>query len=197
MNAIPTTQAISRLTRWLSVGCCALLLSGCGALFNVAPLPKSPPGNLATETAPGGLEIGAALLLNEERSFAQFDANLPLAGVIAVEAQLTNRAGAPVEARRLKFEVRDSAGRKYKQLKPKQALERLMKFYGKSNYLKASYREARESFEAIALPLDAPLAPREERRGFLFFEAKRDVAELSGLTLSVKGGPSPLTVSLN
>jgi len=182
---------------YLFCGIWFFALSGCGAPFKVAPLPKASPTDFATEAAPGSLAVSAALLKDEERSFAQFDANLPLAGVVAVEVQVTNRGSEPLAARALKFELRDAAGVSYKQLEPKKALERLMKFYGKSSYVKDSYRQTRESFESLALPITSPLAPQEERHGFLFFEAKRDVASLSGLTLSVIGGSTPIKLKLN
>jgi hypothetical protein len=172
-------------------------LSGCGAPFKVAPLPKTPSADFATEAAPGGLAVSGALLKDEERSFAQFDANLPLAGIIAVEVQLTNRGSEPVPARALKFELHDAAGTNFKRLEPKKALERLMKFYGKGSYVKDGYRQTREGFESLTLPLTSPLAHQEERRGFLFFEAKGDVAGLSGLTLSITGGASPIKLKLD
>ncbi len=182
---------------YLFCGLWFFALNGCGAPFKVAPLPKTSSTDLATEAAPGSLAVSAALLKDEDRSFAQFDANLPLAGIIAVEVQLTNRASEPLAGRALKFELRDAAGTSYKRLEPKKALERLMKFHGKSSYVKDSYRQTRESFEALALPVTASLASQAEWRGYLFFEAKRDVASLAGLTLSVMGGSAPITLKLN
>jgi hypothetical protein len=182
---------------YLLCGLWFLTLSGCGAPFKVAPLPKTPSSDLAAEAASASLSLSAALLKDEERSFAQFDANLPMAGIIAVEVQLTNRASEPLAGRALKFELRDAAGTSYKRLEPKKALERLMKFYGKSSYVKDSYRQTREGFDALALPLVAPLASQAERRGFLFFESTRDVASLTGLTLSVVGGSTPIKLKLN
>src|SRR6266545_3522723 len=101
---------------WLLCGICLFALSGCGAPFKVAPLPKTSSTDFATEAAPGSLAVSAALLKDEDRSFAQFDANLPLAGIVAVEVQVTNRASEPLAALALKFELRDAAGASYKQL---------------------------------------------------------------------------------
>jgi len=186
------TQRILYLIFWLSL----LALCGCGPLFKVAPLPKSPPADLVTATAPGGLEIGASALTDDISAIEQFGANLPLAGLVAVEVELTNRGTEPIKASALRFELRDAAGGRYKRLETKKALGRLMKYYQKRTYLKESYRQTRESMESLALPLSSPLAPQEERHGFLFFEAKQDVAQLTGLTLSVEGGPSPIEMKL-
>lgn len=172
-------------------------LTGCGSVFKVAPLPKTPSPDHIIEAASGSLSASAALLKDDERSFTQFGANLPLAGIIAVEVQLTNRANQAITPRALKFELRDTAGANYKQLAPKKALDRLMKFYGKSSYVKDSYQQTRDSFELLALPVASALEPQKERRGFIFFEAKRDVLSLTGLTLSITGGSAPIKLKLN
>jgi hypothetical protein len=173
------------------------MLTSCGTLFKVAPLPANPPADLVTSAMPGGLEVSASALTEDNRALAQFGANLPLAGFVAVEVRLSNRATEPIKVGKLKFELRDSTGGKYRAIKPEWALGRLLKFYGKGTYLKESYRQTRESFEALALALDAPLAPQEERRGFLFFDTKREVTGLSGLALEVKGGAAPIKLQLN
>jgi hypothetical protein len=175
-----------------------LALGGCtGPTFKVAPLPKAPPADAATGAA-GNLEVSAAALTDDERALEQFDANLRLAGVSAVEVQLRNRAAEAFQAAALRFELRDAAGTTYRRLEPKKALQQLMKYYGKSVYLKESHRQTQERFDGLALAATA-LAPQEERRGFLFFEAKRkeDAAKLSGLTLHISGGAAPITLQLN
>jgi len=185
----------------LICGLWLLLLSGCGPLFKVAPRPASPPAdapaNAAASATPGGFDVSASALTDDERALELFGANLPLAGLVAVEVRLTNHTAEPIQVDQLKFELRDAAGASYKRLAPKEALKRLMKFYRKSAYLKESYRQTREGFEALALPAASALAPQEERRGFLFFEAKRGAATLSGLILSVAGGRAPITLRLN
>lgn len=191
-----STMRVKQLI-YLLCGIWLFAASSCGTPFKVAPLPQAPPTDFATGAAPGSLAVSAALLKDEDRSLAQFDANLPLAGIVAIEVQVTNRGSEPLAARALKFELRDAAGTSYKQLEPKKALERLMKFYGKSSYVKDSYRQTRDSFEALSFPLASPLASQEERRGYLFFEAKRDVASLAGLALSVTGGSAPIKLKLN
>ena len=58
---------------------CLLLASACGgALYKVATLPAPAPVIEETE----GLKIGAAAFAGES-SLEQFEANLPLAGVVA------------------------------------------------------------------------------------------------------------------
>jgi len=177
-------------------GLALIILSGCGPLFKVAPLPKSPPADLVTATAPNGLEVGASALTDDISAIEQFGANLPLAGLVAVKVELMNRGTEPIKASALRFELRDAAGGRYQRLETKKALGRLMKYYQKRTYLKESYRQTRESMESLALPLSSPLAPQEKRHGFIFFEAKQDVARLTGLTLSMEGGPSPIELKL-
>ena len=179
-----------------------LTLAGCsGQLFTVAPRPVSPPSDLIAAPASGKLEVSAVALADDDRAFEQFGANLPLAGLIAVDAKLTNHLTSPINARALKFELRDATGKKYKNLAPKKALKRLLKFYQMRIYGLEAYRRTRADLETLSFRTDNPLAPQEERRGVLFFEAKRDVAGLAGLTLSVQSketsGKTPVTVRLN
>ncbi len=179
-----------------------LMLASCGGqLFKVVPRPVSPPAELIAAPASGNLEVSAFAVADDDRAFEQFGANLPLAGLIAVDARLMNRTAAPINARALKFELRDATGKQFKIIAPKKALKRLMKFYQMRIYGLEAYRRTRADLETLALQTDHPLAPQEERRGVLFFEAKRDVAALAGLTLSVQSrkatDKTPITVRLN
>src|SRR5260221_21083 len=80
--------------------------SGCGGrLYNVAPLPASVPPDLPANDA-NGFNI-AATALDGDQSLERFDANLPLARVIAVDVRLVNRTSAAVDASSLKFELRN------------------------------------------------------------------------------------------
>ncbi|HZS04883.1 MAG TPA: hypothetical protein VFD58_08625 [Blastocatellia bacterium] len=186
----------------LFIGLWLLALPGCsGQLYKVAPRPVVSPSDFPAGTASGNLEVSAFALTDDDRAFEQFGANLPLAGLVAVDVKLTNRTASPINSRSLRFELSDATGAKFKQLEPKKALGRLMKFYGVRFYALEARRVTRERFETLSLPLAAPLAPQEERRGLLFFEVKRDVAGLVGLTLSIAGKdrtiPAPVTVRLN
>ncbi len=174
---------------------CILLLAGCaGQLYKVAPLPASSPPDISTSNTTG-LNAGATVL-DDDRSLEQFEANLPMAGLVAVDVRLSNLSGQAIEANKLRFELSDGAGAAFKQITPKKALSRVMKFNGDSFYRIDARQQTRDSYHAIALKLDAALAPQEERRGFLFFESKKKPANLSGLNLTIKGAIAPISIQL-
>jgi len=188
---------IGRIFARLAGGACLLAIAGCGApLYNVAPLPAALPAGMASGRTPGGLSVGAALI-DEDRAIDEFDANLPLAGIVAVDLQLANGAAEQVKVDRLKLTLEDAAGQSYRPIKPQWALGRLMKFYGDRIYFVRSYRETRARYVAVALPLDGRLAAGEERRGIVFFGTRRDSTALTGLSLSVGGGKTPVKLRLN
>jgi hypothetical protein len=170
---------------------CLFIVTGCGGqLYKVAPLPKSAPPEISTGNATG-LNIGATLA-DGDRSVEQFEANLPLAGVIAVDVQLTNQSSGSIDAKDLKFELSDE--RRFKQIQPKKALSKVIDYYGNSFYRVDARKRTQESYEAIALKLKGTIAPGETRRGYLFFET--EITNLSGLTLTVKGVGEPISVNL-
>jgi hypothetical protein len=72
-----------------------------------------------------------------------------------------------------------------------------MKFYGNSFYRVDARQNTIESYEATALPLNSEIAPQEERRGLLFFEAQRNTTRLEGLTLSIAGAGTPINIKLD
>ncbi len=173
---------------------CLLFLTGCGGqLYKVAPLPANPPE--LSNSGSNELKIGA-VLIDSDDSFDRFEANLPLAGVIAVEVRLANHSAGTIGAGALKFELSDGSGARLRQISPKKALDRVMKFYGNSIYTIESRRRTRQDYQDVSLPVGAAIAPGEERRGILFFEDKRKVKDLSGLKLTIKGAPAPLSVDL-
>jgi hypothetical protein len=177
-----------------------LAMVGCsGQLYRVAPRPVSPATELNSTASGNNLEVSALALVDDDRAFEQFGANLPLAGLLAVDVKLINRATTPLEAGALRFEVCDASGQKFKQLAPKKALKRLMKYYDVGFYVIEARRRTLADLETLALALDTPLAPQEERRGMLFFETKRDAATASGLTLTIENRASktPVTLKLN
>ncbi len=167
--------------KWLIGFCVALLLfSGCGGqLYRVAPAPK-----VATPGPSGeGLAMTARLLTGDEL-LEQFDANLLLAGVIVVDARVVNRTAA---AQTMEFALQDSAGASLKPLLPKQALQRLMKFYGNLLYAKAAYANTLAQYESLAWPLSFTLEPQADKHGFLFFATTTDATALRGLRLTAAG----------
>jgi hypothetical protein len=170
-------------------------LAGCGGqLFEVAPRPAALPPALTTDT--GALEAGA-VWLNDELSLEQFDANLPLAGVIAIEVRLVNLSPQTIDLQPLRFNLRASTAEKIKRVAPKQALGRVMKYYGTRFYFKEAYRRTLEAFSARELEVEPALAPQAERRGVLYFDARRRATDLSGLSLEIDGAGSPIILRLN
>ncbi|MBI1762459.1 MAG: hypothetical protein HYR56_13585 [Acidobacteria bacterium] len=170
-------------------------LSACsGQLYKVATPPKITAPPLLAEAT--GLSVAAKALSGDE-ALEQFDANLLLAGLVAVDVRLVNRAAAPLQLAALRAELHDNSTTLFKLLTPKQALEQVMRYYGNRLYAKAAYAQTLASYEALALPLTATLAQQEELRGFLFFETKADATTLTGLTLTLNGLPTPLTLKLD
>jgi len=163
-------------------------------LYKVSPLPSSPPGDLARSTPVAGLEVGAAAL-SEDRAMTQFGANLPIAGVIAIEVRIANHGEQPLKLDSGRFALKDASGKGLKRLTPRIALERVMTYFGVSLYGKEAYRRTLESYETIALKPEA-IQPKEERSGILFFGA-RESTGLTGLVLTFKGGPAPISLKLD
>ncbi len=175
----------------LLFGC--LLLTGCGGrLYNVAPLPSTPAPEVTTGEA-AGLKVGAVVIDGDE-ALERFSANLPLAGVIAVDVKLANRTGGLVEVDRLRFELQDRSGRSLRSLAPRAALKAVMKYYGNSFYTLAARQRTREDYDALALDKLVAMAAQEERRGMLFYETPRGTAEVSGMTLRITGGATAVSV---
>ena len=72
-----------------------------------------------------------------------------------------------------------------------------MKFEGVRAYSKLGKQETLEQLEAIAIPKKMSLPAQQQKRGVLFFNAKRDAAQVQGLRLTVKGIKEPITIILN
>ena len=174
----------------------ALALGGCaGQLYKVATPPASPPPVISTNNA-SGLNAGA-VVLDGDLSIEQFEANLPLAGVVPIDVKLSNQSSNTIDLKKLRFELGDGAKTKFKQIGPQQALSRVIGFYGDSFYRVDARKRTQENYLAIALKLERPLDQQEERRGFLFFESKSQPVKLDGLILSIKGAAIPINIQLN
>ncbi len=170
-----------------------LSLSCGGKLYDVAPLPGTAPVISAGD--PGGLRIGAKALSGDE-AFELFSANLPLAGVMAVEIELSNDAAESINTRNLKFELRDSAGAQFKRISSKNALSRVMDYYGVSFYRKDARNRTRDDYAAVEFKTDSPLGVQESRRGYMFFQSKVESAAPAGLILNVTGYREPLSLQI-
>src|SRR5262245_64768123 len=85
-------------------GSLILTLAACGGrLYKVAPLPAGAPPEISTSNV-GGLNIGA-VALDGQQSYERFEANLPLAGVIAVDVKMIKKWGEMIIARALRFDI--------------------------------------------------------------------------------------------
>ncbi|MFN0112916.1 MAG: hypothetical protein ACKVZH_28990 [Blastocatellia bacterium] len=179
-----------------ALGLCLLASLGCGAqLYNVSPLPAN---TSADDIAAGeqGL-IAATAILDGDQSLERFEANLPLAGVIAVDVRLVNRTSAAVKADSLKFTLRDSSGGNLNRISPEQALKKVMKYYGNSFYRKDAKLRTIESYEKIGLAANATIAPQGNLRGILFYERQNNRTSMGGLTFSVGGVTKQININNN
>ncbi|NOT60954.1 MAG: hypothetical protein HOP19_12115 [Acidobacteria bacterium] len=184
--------------KWL-IGFCAVLMlfSGCsGQLYRVAPTPKVAAPVLPNEAKDVAL---AARLLTSDELLEQFDANLLLAGVVVVDVRIANRTAA---AQPVAFALQDATGALLKPLSPKQALQRVMKFYGNLLFAQAAYANTLAQYEGLACLTTFSLEPQAERRGFLYFAATTNAAKtneakddtnLRGLRLTAAGASIDLT----
>jgi hypothetical protein len=173
-----------------------IALAGCGTqLYKVAPLPATPPPDLTRSNAVG-LNAGM-IVIESDRSIRQFEANLPLAGVIAVDLLLVNKSSSPIDLQALRFELRDSSGVKFKQLSPKNALSKVMKYYGDNFYTLEARRRTREDYNAAAFRTEPALAAQDSRRGYLFFETRQNTGTLPELTLQITGAKTDLVLALS
>ena len=176
---------------------CALLLTSAGCsvpLYKIASVPQNTPIEAAQTATATELEISAAALLDDDKAFERFEANLPLAGIAVIDVRLVNRADKQLKP---KFELRDASGKKFAQLAPKKKLGRVMKFEGVRVHNKEGYRQTLEQLENISLPKNFVLNAKAEKRGVLFFNTKQDVTQIKGLTLTVSGISQPIKISLN
>jgi hypothetical protein len=170
-------------------------LAACGGrLYKVAPLPTSVPPEISMGNGVG-LDVGA-VALDGERSYERFEANLPLAGVIAVDVRMINKSEETIMTNSLRFELRNLSGDPLKRLAPKKALSAVMKYYGDKFYAKVAYRRTLEDYESVALKKGSTIEPEHEIRGIVFFQTKRDTTSVDGLILSVAGLSAPVNVQL-
>jgi hypothetical protein len=173
-----------------------LTLAACGGkLYKVAPLPAGAAPEISTSNV-GGLNIGA-VVLDGQQSYERFEANLPLAGVIAVDVRMINSSDASIITRSLRFELRDAAGALHKQLTPKKALGAVMKYYDDRFYAKVAYQRTLDDYESAALKPESVIEPDGDLRGIVFFQTKRETTSVDGLTLSVAGLTAPVNLQVH
>jgi hypothetical protein len=186
---------LHRMTLTVLLGSLLPVLAACGGrLYKVAPLPTSASPEISMGNG-GGLDIGA-VALDGERSYERFEANLPLAGVIAVDVKMINKSEATIMTDSLKFELRNASGAALKRIAPKKALGVVMKYYGDRFYAKIAYRRTLDDYESVALKRGGAVEPEREIRGIVFFQTKRGTTSVDGLILSVAGLAAPVNVQL-
>ena len=180
----------------------SLLTTSCaGSLFKIKPVVDLPPlaGDIKTANA-GGVTIRVAPLMSDEESQELFEANLPLSGVLPLRLEMVFESGVPVETKRMRFHLRDGAGREWKMIPAKAAVSRILKANDVYTYNPNSRKQFEKEFTAYAIDLKEPLNNAERRRqGFLFFETpkKEPVESPPGLVLSIVGLPQPVEIPLN
>ena len=180
----------------------ALLSASCaGSLFKIKPVVELPPltGNIKTASA-GGVTIRVAPLMTDEESQELFEANLPLGGVLPLRLEMVFESGVPVETKRVRFRLRDGAGREWKMLPAKAAVSRILKANDVYLYNPNSRKQFEKEFTAYAIDLKEPLSPSDRsRQGFLFFQTPKNepVESPQGLVLTVERLPQPVEIHLN
>jgi hypothetical protein len=161
------------------------LIAGCGGKpFNVKTRPDPPPAAQGPVTQSQGVSFQAEALTDEDYLYEIFDANLIMAGILAVRVKIENSSAEALNLKRVRFEV-GSNGRPIKMIDAGRAYKRLVSYYGISTYTKEGYRESRDAFSSHALSLTTPLAPGETRQGILFFQVPDDLIRQGGLRFLV------------
>jgi hypothetical protein len=177
-----------------------MLLAGCGgSLYKVKPVVAGPIKAAGTEASAGGLSLRAVPLLSDEESQELFESNLPLAGLLPVRVEISNKSAAPLPLKRIRFRLGDEAGGKWNARSAKQAVSRILKANQVTLYNPHSREDFAEAFQRHALDMETPLAASERRQGLIFFQTpkKAPVESPRALVLSVEGLPQPLSLRLN
>jgi len=188
--------------RFATVIAAGLLATSCaGSLYKVKPVVELPPlaGELKSASA-GGVTVRVAPLLSDEESQDLFEANLPLGGVLPVRLELVFDSGVAVETKKVRFRLRDGAGREWKQLSPKAVVSRILKANDVYAYNPNSRKQFEKEFVAYGIDLTSPLSNADRRhQGFVFFETpkKEPVESPRGLVLTIERLPQPVEVPLN
>ncbi len=164
-------------------------------LYKVAPLPNSPPSVVGQTATANLLEVTASAVTNDDQAFERFEANLPLAGIVAVDVRIANRANERTKS--LTFALQDASGKKFSPLDAKGFLKRVMQFEGVRVYAKTGRQQTLEQLQSITLPKKLTLAAQEARTGVLFFHIKQPVTQSNGLILLVNGAAQPLRLPLS
>lgn len=147
----------------------ALLAASCaGKPFDVKVVPKVEPEAIGPAVASGPVALRAEAVRDEDWLLENFDANLLLAGVLAVRVEIENRGVEKLETRRLRLEAAEAGGR-LERLDPKRARGRIEDYYGLAVRSTTGDKLYKQDFDANGLDLRSDLEPGERRQGFLYF----------------------------
>ena len=189
---------VGRLLAVLSL----LVTAGCsGALYKVKPpaaLSTMPPN--APSINLGTLSFQATPLLTDEETQELFESNLRLAGLLPVRIAIGHNGGETIELRKLRFQLHDAAGTKWKMISAKQAISRILKANDVFLYNPNSRKTFEKEFRAYELDLKSPLANAERRREGLviFLSSEKDpVMSPRNLVLTIEGLAQPVSLNLN
>ena len=152
-----------------------LLATSCaGSLYKVKPVVELPPltGDVKSASA-GGVTVRVAPLLSDEESQELFEANLPLGGILPVRLELVFDSGVAVETKKVRFRLRDGAGREWKQLTPKAAVSHILKANDVYAYNPNSRKQFEKEFVAYGIDLTSPLSDTIAATRDLFFLKRR------------------------
>jgi len=145
----------------------------------------------------GSIELRAGAIRDEDYLYRTFDANLILAGVLAVKVSITNGGAESVDLKSLRFSL-NRAGQSKRPIEPRRAFKSLVKYYKIKAYNPKGYKVALADFVSYGLDARVPLPPGESRWGLIFFEIAAEQPEKTGVVLSVKGlGAVELTLNVD
>lgn len=164
---------ISRCFALLAV--CAIAVACGGKPFDVRVQPRVEPETISAPGVSGPLSVRASAVWDEAWLLENFDANLILAHVLAVRAEIANTGTEPIAAKKLDLSASDAEGRVFKVLDAKRARKAIEGYYSIAVSSKTGEAQYKEDFAANALDLKTPLAPGERRQGFLFFAIPPEV----------------------
>lgn len=177
------------------------VMSACGKPFNVKPRTELPRAEYTATATSDQITVQAKPITDENLLYETFDANLILAGVLAVRVMLTNSAEETLNLAKVRFAIRsDKVGRAVKSVHARQAFKRVISYYEITTYSKSGFKESRDDFSAYALDTDRPLNARESREGMLFFLVGGDLIREAGLILEISklnGKQTTVQVNLN
>ncbi|HMG33525.1 MAG TPA: hypothetical protein VKM94_06285 [Blastocatellia bacterium] len=177
----------ARIVLVIFIALAILLSAGCGRPFNVKTNIKFPAAEPESKYESPRIAVRAVAIIDEAALLDTFDANLLLAGLLAVRVEIENRADTPLDIRRARFELSTSSGRALSEAQSSKAYKRLISYYGVSAYNVAGYKQSLADFASYAIDQQKQISPGDARHGLIFFRFPADLADLGELLLVVKG----------